>query len=580
MTFTLPPDTRAIGTGNPPEDMNGVVDALLATGVAYNVQSTAFSGGADPAGSAASDGAFSAAITAAVSDGRALIVPGGTYKFTSGNPIDAKFAGLQIIGPDGSANTQLVQHASNVPILQVAGQGQRIRGLTLEYTSQQGSGATSANNMQFGDDSVGSCFESSFEDIYCQLGYTPMVVNPALVTSAGLFSCDFRNIHILGYYQHAIGLSGNAGGGSANCTGCTFTNTYIHNNYTGSPAGANSYPVYLEAWDEIVFNQLNIEHGESFILDLIGLSAVGSAMINDLHIESMQLSGSSGNAAYINLDGRSGVIVNGLTGRFCTLTGTTDNAVVRFSGSGPGSAIINGFNEASDVTVGGAGVHPYADFAGVADCTFQVNGITASQVTGTAINAGAGCFAKVATADANWASGLIKPAAALAETYPRQLATTGSTTGSPGTVYARIIGLRAGTLVSDITFFTASNVKTGGTHGWYVLLDSSATVLAVTADQTDPGTVWGTGATKYTLAVTTPYTIPVDGYYYLGLMVAETGGSMPNFESCALPPSVINSLPPILCGISSGSQSTPPSVGASLSGVSNNTGFNYYGYVS
>lgn len=77
--FTLPPDTRAVGTGNPPQDIDNVVDALTASGVGLNVLNAAFAGGADPTGTADSTAAIQAALNAATA-GQAVLVPPGTYK--------------------------------------------------------------------------------------------------------------------------------------------------------------------------------------------------------------------------------------------------------------------------------------------------------------------------------------------------------------------------------------------------------------------------------------------------------------------------------------------------------------------
>jgi hypothetical protein len=77
--FTLPPDTRSVGSGNPPADMNAIVDAVTAMGAGVNVLNTAYSSGADPTGVADSTSAWQAALTA----GGLIIVPPGTYKITS-----------------------------------------------------------------------------------------------------------------------------------------------------------------------------------------------------------------------------------------------------------------------------------------------------------------------------------------------------------------------------------------------------------------------------------------------------------------------------------------------------------------
>jgi hypothetical protein len=81
--FTLPPDTRAVGTGNPPADMNNVVDALTAQGATFNVLNAAYSGGADPTGAADCASAIQAAVNAMPASGGVIYFPAGTYKVAS-----------------------------------------------------------------------------------------------------------------------------------------------------------------------------------------------------------------------------------------------------------------------------------------------------------------------------------------------------------------------------------------------------------------------------------------------------------------------------------------------------------------
>jgi hypothetical protein len=97
--FTLPPDTRSVGSGNPPVDMNGIVDTVTAMGAAYNVLNAAYSGGADPTGAADSSAAFNAAIAALPAAGGVITVPAGTYKLNSTvTATVAPTASVRIIG--------------------------------------------------------------------------------------------------------------------------------------------------------------------------------------------------------------------------------------------------------------------------------------------------------------------------------------------------------------------------------------------------------------------------------------------------------------------------------------------------
>jgi hypothetical protein len=78
-THAMPPDTRAVGTGDPANDEDANVDALTAMGAGQNVLNPVFAGGADPFGVADSSAAFNAARTA----GMVIFVPAGTYKLGS-----------------------------------------------------------------------------------------------------------------------------------------------------------------------------------------------------------------------------------------------------------------------------------------------------------------------------------------------------------------------------------------------------------------------------------------------------------------------------------------------------------------
>src|SRR5215469_15767750 len=95
VNYSLPPDTRATGTGNPAADMNAVVDALTAMGAGLNVLNAAYSGGADPSGVADSTAAIQAALNAA-SPGQVVTIPAGTYKTTSVLTVPT---GVSLYGP-------------------------------------------------------------------------------------------------------------------------------------------------------------------------------------------------------------------------------------------------------------------------------------------------------------------------------------------------------------------------------------------------------------------------------------------------------------------------------------------------
>ena len=93
--YTLPPDTRSIGSGNPPADMNAVVDAVTAMGAGLNVLNAAFAGGADPAGVNDSAAALQAAVNALPASGGTIWIPPGAYKATSTVTITGKYVTIR-----------------------------------------------------------------------------------------------------------------------------------------------------------------------------------------------------------------------------------------------------------------------------------------------------------------------------------------------------------------------------------------------------------------------------------------------------------------------------------------------------
>jgi hypothetical protein len=169
----------------------------------------------------------------------------------------------------------------------------------------------------------------------------------------------------------------------------------------------------------------------------------------------------------------------------------------------------------------------------------------------------------------------------LAATMPQRFATTASAALTSGTVYLTSIPLPAGLVVSKCTMFTNTTAKSGGTHGWYVLVDASMKVLAVTADQVDAATVWGSIGTGYPLSFTAPATIPATARYYAGIMVA---GTTPTITSAAAVAAGITAAQGVagavvLSGPSSSGQTTPPAVNASLTAVGATSGYNFYAYL-
>lgn len=490
--------------------------------------------GADPSGATDSTAAIGSAVAAAGSL-QPVYFPAGTYLISSA--LNWKIPGLTVIG-DSSAAVTISQAAGNTPILQVAGQGQRISGLTLKYASQQPSSSTSAIAVEFGDDAIGSCFESAFGDLYIQLAATAMAVNPAVTTAAGLFSCSFRDIHVLGYSISAISFTGSNGGG-ANCTGCVFSNIYVHNNFTGSDAASTSYPVAFTGWDELVIDQLNVEHAEIFSSGAVLFAHTGNAVVSSLHLEHLEMSGNPGFGLIGVGTGTGTVQVNGLSVRFCTFTGTSLNSVFRITGGSGQSIILNGLNfPASD---GGdtAGTIAIADFNSAASAVAQVTGIngTAAQLwTEYTANPGAGCSAVITGGSQ--------------VTYSPALAWTTFATGgmgnglnsSSGTALTPVAGewYYADLLIPFTCTITgliaeAPAGPNSGTDKWIAAIwpGAGGTALAgsAAAGLTVPGS--GTTAGNFRIAFTAPVTLAGPAVYKAAVQSNGTAAKIGTFGNSA-----------------------------------------------
>lgn len=537
MSYTIPSDTHASGDAGHTTDHNNLAD-LVALNTAVNILNTAYAGGADPAGAADSTSAINAAVTAATSSHRPVIIPAGTYKISSA--LNWKIAGLQVAG-EGSQFTKIVQNTANTPIIQLAGQGQNISGLTLNYPTQQPSANTSAIGVQFGDDTVGSCFLSQFTDLYVQQAATGFAINPAITSAAGLFSCTFTNIHVLGYSVNGVSFIGSNGLG-ANCTGCVFNNIYVHNNWTGTDTGSTSWPVQFQGWDDLVINQLNVEHANVFNSDAAMFAKVDNVVINSCHFEHLELSGNPG-WGFIGVGSNDGCItVNGMSLRFNTMTGTSYNSVFRIpSGSGAQQTIIlNGYNEPS--TDGGRTTpsHPFIDFGSATNVSMEIRGIDSSGplTTADSVNAGAGSTVQKYTG-----AKLANPVQPSGGITTAQGAFTAFGTGG----YANLLNVSSGastTTVAGTWYYVALPVwfnatltgallaagTTGGTDLWIAALWPAAGGAAL-ASSAAAGTAAPAANTKAKFAFTTPYAAAGPAAYILGVQSNGTTAKLMTFPN-------------------------------------------------
>ncbi|MFE6079976.1 hypothetical protein [Streptomyces virginiae] len=83
------------------------------------------------------------------------------------------------------------------------------------------------------------------------------------------------------------------------------------------------------------------------------------------------------------------------------------------------------------------------------------------------------------------------------------------------------IHLRAGDVVTNVSFRSGATAADTPTNWWFALYSDAATpaLLAQTADQTS--TAWAANTTM-TKALSAAYTVPKTGIYYVGIMVKAT----------------------------------------------------------
>jgi len=141
-TFTVPPDTRMVGSGDPPVDMDDLIDTVNAMGATTNVLNAAYAGGADASGAADSSAAFQAAVDVLGGNPGVVRVPAGTYKIAS--TVTASNPGQYFVG-DGRWATIINSYVTGDCLRAyttsnysgggggVAGGG--IRGLTVDGTN-------------------------------------------------------------------------------------------------------------------------------------------------------------------------------------------------------------------------------------------------------------------------------------------------------------------------------------------------------------------------------------------------------------------------------------------------------------
>jgi len=139
------------------------------------------------------------------------------------------------------------------------------------------------------------------------------------------------------------------------------------------------------------------------------------------------------------------------------------------------------------------------------------------------------------------------PAGCKAETIDRHiLDETNVAALSTGRLQLQAIWLVAGTVITSISFSSATTAAGTPTNQLFGLYDSNRNLLATSADNTT--TAWAANTIK-TLNLTAQYTVPSTGLYYLGISVTAT--TVPTLKGQAAPSaSQLKGTAPILNGTS------------------------------
>lgn len=269
-------------------DGAGTITIAATSGGGGSVEGIALSAHTLGAGSAsANTTAINAAIAAAIAADKPLINDLGVISININDRIDmvannfrARFNGLR-----------LVQTVANKAGVRFGGASQDIDGLTVYNSANPASTDTDANGVEFTN-----CLFSKFSNLVAENWARGFFMPQAAPTigdagSNTVFSCNFENIRINGYAISAIDFR-TWPAASAASTGNSWDNTYLHNNFFGSPSACTDAPITMRAFDESVFNQLNVEWCLP-VADAMFLQECRNMQFNSLHFEGITLTGNA-----------------------------------------------------------------------------------------------------------------------------------------------------------------------------------------------------------------------------------------------------------------------------------------------
>lgn len=149
------------------------------------------------------------------------------------------------------------------------------------------------------------------------------------------------------------------------------------------------------------------------------------------------------------------------------------------------------------------------------------------------------------------------PTGAVRQSQDRRDVSNSTTVLTSGRMCVVAIHLQAGDVVNSITFMNTT-AGSGLTHVWYALYDANHNLISATAD--DTSTAWVANTAK-TLALSSSYTVPTTGLYYLGIVVV--GSTLPNML-CTVGLAAALGLNPIISATANTGLTTPATAPATL----------------
>jgi hypothetical protein len=420
-TWNLPPDTRAAGSGNPPADMNAVVDVLNHTTMQRRFYIDQY--GADPTGVASSDAAWTACyadalaavITGPPPAGVIIVLGAGVYKFSIGT-VQVLHRSIGLVG-QGKAVTTLYTAGSTGDLVYVCDNTGGTPCAPVGGFSLYGFNAgAAANGFHFGDRPYGAVF-----DIH-STGWSNCAFLLKNDQNGGV-GCEGNNMWGLSAKSSLIGLQCD---GSSGTKAVNYCEIFMHTVACGTAVSlVNNAALFGDTF--CLHGAIGSATYATSTLISVGNSGSDAPQFNEslLNIAVEVTSGSTtvfdfvfnGTAASGILDCYGGINLLPTSGTW-TAGSLSGSSVFRFNGLIRGSPLVTADTAGSKYVIGGApasltgwcsdGQAARIDRAG--SISFSADGVQALSASGTIKTATDGLFGLIpVTETGNVASMILEP---------------------------------------------------------------------------------------------------------------------------------------------------------------------------